>query len=324
MLAEKSFPALDCLIVGGGPAGLTAAIYLARFRRRLRLFDAGASRASWIPRSHNLPGFPRGLEGGALLSALRDQLAVYGAAAEDGRVDDLRPGASGFEALVDGAWVGAKTVLLATGVVEIIAPLPHVAEAIRRGEVRVCPICDGFEAEGRRVAVIGRGDHAGREAIFLRTWARQVSVVLEPEDELTAEVAQAVAASGIPVIRSSWTLIELSPACATVTSTDGQRAEFDLIYSAFGVTPQVKLARRLGAALDESGRLTVSEHQETSVAGLFAAGDVVRGLNQIAVAEGEGAVAATTIHNRLPRNPCLPEHTAEHSPAPAPDAELEL
>lgn len=304
MAAEQNSAPLDCLIVGGGPAGLTAGIYLARFRRRLRLFDAGASRASWIPRSHNLPGFPQGVEGGALLAALRDQLAVYGVKPQSGRVEGLRRREQGFEAQVDGGWIAAKTVLLATGVAEIVAPIPHVAEAIRRGEVRVCPICDGFEAGGRSVAVMGRGAHAAREAIFLRTWARKVSLVLDPEDYLTAETAYAVAASGISVIRSTWDRVQLSPGSAMITAMDGQRHVVDLIYSAFGVTPQAKLARGVSANLDGDGRLTVSEHQETSVPGLFAAGDVVRGLNQIAVAEGEAAVAATTIHNRLPANPC--------------------
>lgn len=310
MHADESAAVLDCLIVGGGPAGLTAAVYLARFRRRLRLFDAGASRASWIPRSHNLPGFPQGIEGKALLAQLRDQLAVYGPAVEAGKADEVRRLPDGFEALVGGHRIKAKTILLATGVAEIVAPIPHVAEAIRRGEVRVCPICDGFEAQGRSVAVVGRGDHAAREAIYLRTWADRVSLVLEPEDDLTSTAAEALAANEVPIIRSAWDLIEVSLEGVTVADAEHRRHRFDLIYSAIGVTPQVKLARTLGADLDADGRLIVSEHQETSVPGVFAAGDVVRGLNQIAVAEGEAVVAATTIHNRLQPNPCAPSTTA--------------
>jgi thioredoxin reductase (NADPH) len=293
---------LDCLIVGGGPAGLTAAIYLARFRRRIRLIDGGASRASWIPRSHNLPGFPKGVEGAALLQALREQLGCYGAAPEEGRVEALRREADGFSAQVDEIWTRARTVLLATGVAEVIPPIPHVAEAIRRGEVRVCPICDGFEAQGRKVAVIGRGDHAAREALFLRTWAEAVSVVLEPHDTLARETDEALAASRTPILRSTWDRIAVKPGEVTIETVDGQSHAFDLAYSAVGVTAQVKLVRDLGAELDD-GRLVVDGHQQTSVPGLYAAGDVVRGLNQIAVAEGEAAVAAAAIHNSLPPNP---------------------
>ena len=293
---------LDCLIVGAGPAGLTAAIYLARFRRRIRLIDAGASRASWIPRSHNLPGFPDGIEGDALLQALRDQLAVHGGAVEPGRVEDLRRSGEGFEALLDGAWIGARTVLLATGVVEIVPPIPHVAEAILRGEVRVCPICDGFEAQERKVAVFGRGEHAAREALFLRTWAEDVSLVLEPHDVLEPQTEQALAASGVALLRSTSDRIRLRPGEAAIQTVDGSERRFDLAYSAFGVTAQVKLARGLGAEMSADGRLVVDGHQRTSIPGLYAAGDVVRGLNQIAVAEGEAAAAAAAIHNALPRN----------------------
>src|SRR6185437_3505878 len=141
MTLDSGGAPLDCLIVGGGPAGLTAGIYLARFRRRLRLIDRGASRASWIPRSHNLPGFPDGVRGEDLLAALRQQLAVHGAAVESRLVSDLRRDADGFAALADGTWISARTVLLATGVAEDIPPIGGVAEALRRGELRVCPIC---------------------------------------------------------------------------------------------------------------------------------------------------------------------------------------
>jgi thioredoxin reductase (NADPH) len=304
MAVDTGGAPLDCLIVGGGPAGLTAGIYLARFRRRLRLVDAGASRAAWIPRSHNLPGFPKGMHGEDLLAALRRQLAAHDATVESGRVTELRRDPAGFAAVAGGTSITATTVLLATGVAEEIPPIPFVAEALRRGELRVCPICDGFEGQGRSVAIIGRGDHAAREALFLRTWAPRVSLLLAPGDDPAPDLAQALEAAGVYVHRCAWEGVELTPDGARIAATDGVRHAFDLIYSAFGVTPQARLAESLGARLAGDGRLLVDEHQETSVPGLYAAGDIVRGLNQIAVAEGEAAVAATAIHNRLPRNPC--------------------
>ncbi|WP_257837152.1 NAD(P)/FAD-dependent oxidoreductase [Phenylobacterium sp. J426] len=86
------------------------------------------------------------------------------------------------------------------------------------------------------------------------------------------------------------------------TSGEGEKRSFDVVYSALGVTPRAQLAVQAGAKLDDSGRLIVGSHQETSVPGLYAAGDVVRGLNQISTAEGEGAIAATDVHNSLDRN----------------------
>jgi thioredoxin reductase (NADPH) len=302
MTCNEGLEPVPCLIVGGGPAGLTAGIYLARFRRRLRLFDTGASRTSWIPRSHNLPGFPKGVRGEDLLCALRQQFAVHHGVVEGGKVEDLRRGEAAFTARVGAERIQAETVLLATGVVETVPAVPHVAEAVRLGKVRVCPICDGFEVQGRSVAVLGSGDHAAREALFLRTWATEVAVVLSPEDQLSPELQKALAIADAPVLRASLDGVALAPDEIRITTFDGASRQFDLVYAAFGVTPQVDLARNVGARLDPEGRLQVNQHQETTVPGLFAAGDIVRGLNQIAVAEGEAAVAATAIHNRLPPN----------------------
>jgi thioredoxin reductase (NADPH) len=296
---------LDTLIVGAGPAGLTAAIYLARFRRQVLVAHTGASRASWIPRSHNLPGYVEGLHGDTLLDRLGRQAGAYGVQMRQARVTDLEHlGQDGFGAEVGGERVEARHVVLATGVVETVPAIPGAAEAITRALMRVCPICDGFEAQGKRVAVLGSGDHAAGEALFLRTWAADVSLVLTRGAELGAQRREALARHGVKVFHAALESVSLGENEVTAICTEGGRPNhFDIIYSAFGVTPQVKLARALGARLDESGRLVTDEHMQTSVDGLYAAGDVVRGLNQISVAEGEAAIAATAIHNRLPRNP---------------------
>jgi thioredoxin reductase (NADPH) len=302
-LAASSGVELDCLVVGAGPAGLTAALYLARFRRRVRVVDSGASRAKWIPRSHNLPGFPGGVHGQDLLDALASQVARYGVAVEQARLEEIAASANGFAASLEGATVLARAVVLATGVVEIVPPIPGVADAIRRGVVRVCPICDAFEAEGRSIAVLGDGDHAAREALFIRTFAEEVTVVLSADGRLSPEVEGELQAAGVRLLRADVTSISVGERDVTaICLADGRPCQFDVLYSAFGITPQVKLARSLGVALDAQGRIKVDEHQETAVHGVFAAGDVVRGLNQISVAEGEGAIAATAIHNRLERN----------------------
>ena len=295
----------DTLIVGAGPAGLTAAVYLARFRRKVLVADTGTSRARWIPTSRNLPGFARGLHGETLLERLREQVEAYGVEVRPTGVDTLARGEDGgLQARIGGSEVGAAAVILATGVVETVPAIPGAVEAITRSLMRVCPICDGFEAQGRKVAVLGAGDHAAGEALFLRTWAADVSLVLTRDAELSEARREALKQLGVNVFHTALESVSLAADDVTAICTEGgQPNHFDIIYSAFGVTTQTDLARQLGARLDENGRLYVDAHQETSVEGLYAAGDVVRGLNQISVAEGEAAVAATAIHNRLPRNP---------------------
>ncbi len=296
---------LDTLIVGAGPAGLTAAVYLARFRRQVLVADTGASRALWIPKSRNLPGFARGLHGETLLERLRQQLQAYGVEIRHQPVTALaRRADGGFLARIGEVDLAATTVILATGVVEIVPEVHGAVEAITRSLMRVCPICDGFEAQGKKVAVLGSGDHAAGEALFLRTWAANVSLVLTREAELGGTHREALHLLGVKVFHTALESVSLAEDEVTAVCTEGgQPNHFDIIYSAFGVTAQTDLARQLGATLDEDGRLYVGRHQETSVDGLYAAGDVVRGLNQISVAEGEASIAAAAIHNRLPRNP---------------------
>ncbi len=295
---------LDCLIVGAGPAGLTAALYLARFRRRVLAADAGASRAQWIPRSRNVPGFAEGVGGEALLDALRRQLGAYDVQPISSHVDQLRLDGEVFAARIGEEAVTARTVILATGVVETIPPIEGAAEAIRAGVLRVCPICDGYEAQGRRVAVMGAGDHAAREALFLRTFAKDVVLLLTPDGEIAPDLAKDLEAVAVKTLKVGLDALSIRPGAVAARGPDGLEETFDAVYSAFGVTPQVKLARGLGVALDEQGRVKTGDDQQTSVAGVYAAGDVVRGLNQISVAVGEAAIAATAVHNRLAPNPC--------------------
>ena len=296
---------LDCLVIGGGPAGLTASTYLGRFRRRITVIDKGWSRAEWITLSHNLPGFAKGIAGPALLEDMRSQARLYGANLQTGVVDALRRTDDGrFATTIDGVDLSASTVLLATGVIENKPPLPHVADAVKRGLIRTCPICDGYEAIGKRVAVLGAGEHAAAEALFLRTYSGQVTLLLPAygADALSDETQRLLKSATVMVTHVTVGAVSLdNDGVVALEVEDGNIHRFDVVYSAFGTTTQSQLADALQARADPSGRLFVNEHQQTSVEGLYAAGDLVRGLNQISVANGEAAIAATAIHNRLPK-----------------------
>lgn len=295
-------PLLDCLIIGAGAAGLTAATYLARFRRQITLIDGGASRLLSIPTSHNYPGFAGGIHGSELLQRLREQAQRYGACIVNATVERL-------DKLDDGRFVAvaglqqwhARFVILATGVVDIAPPFPDVQRALAQGCLRYCPVCDGFEAIGKRVAVLGRGKSGIGEALFVRHFADAVSLfsLAEPMDLAAEERAKLddarIEAVPEPVVKLAFD----EAGVMRIYLSNGRQEHFDVVYAALGTRCNADLACALGAAGTEKGALLVDAHQQTAVDGLYASGDVVAGLNQIAVAMGQAAIAATAIHNRL-------------------------
>lgn len=292
----------DCAVIGGGPAGLTAAVYLGRSRRRFTIFDTGESRARWIPTSHNTPGFPEGVHGEELLARLREQAAQYGPKPQREKVESLVKGDDGaFRLRTASGEVLARTVILATGVRDEVPELPHLARAVKRGLIRSCPICDGYECSGKSVGVLGSGDHAAREALFLRTYSDRVTVLLNDEHQPSDENRRRLDEAGVRLIVAPVREIAQLENGITCMVAENQGHPFDVVYSALGIAPNVALAEQAGAELAE-GRVVVDDHMRTTVDGLYAAGDVVRSLNQVAVAYAEAAIAAVAIHNGLPSN----------------------
>ncbi len=301
-MTNRDMKPLDCMVIGGGPAGLTGAIYLARFRRPFVVFNSGASRASIIPTTHNHPGYPDGISGADLLERLRRQATRYGAPLVRDEVTALERAADGtFEARTAGGdtW-RARTVLFAAGAVDVTAPVPRLDEAISAGRVRYCPICDGFEAIERRIGVLGHGASATEEAIFLRAYSHDVTVMShEAPFEADAAQAERLASHGVASVAQAVGAFDWDESGIEAVTTDGHRHRFDTLYVALGLDVRSRLAQALGAEATGKGALATDDHQRTKVPGLYAAGDVVDGLDQISVAMGQAARAATAIHNDL-------------------------
>ena len=315
---------LDCLIIGAGPGGLTAATYLMRFHRRILVVDAGASRARWIPTSHNCPGFPSGVHGTTLLERMREQATGYGTPIVEGCVVKLEREDDGFlVTAADGTRWRARFVILATGVVDRMPALHGLEDAIATSAVRLCAICDAYEASDDSIAVYAPVDDAIRHALFLRTFSPHVSAVPLDATAPDPELVQQAREAGItlcPVPRA----MRFEPGDAyagaaggvVVEFEGGGRTRFATLYPVLGSQAQTGVATALGARCDDNAELIVDAHQQTSVEGLYAIGDLVSALNQIAVAVGHAAIAATAIHNRLPRNF---RERRETQPATAPD-----
>jgi thioredoxin reductase (NADPH) len=297
---------LDCLIVGAGPAGLTAALYLARFKRRFLVVDSGSPRASWIPTSHNIPVFAEGISGRDILARQRAHAERYGASIVDGTVTALQKMPDAFVGFIEASDGGtrqikARRVLVATGAIDIEPELPDLPNAVQRGLVRYCPICDGYEARDKKIAVIGYGDRGLGEAAFVaRTYSRDVTLLtLGQGMDLDSSERERIAKHGIKVVHEPIAALEVEGDRITAMRTgSGQEHRFEVLYSALGLRLRSDLAIALGAKHDEAGGLIADDHNRTSVKGLYAAGGVVRGLDQIVVAMGHAAIAATDIHNR--------------------------
>ncbi|MEA3012980.1 MAG: thioredoxin reductase [Sphingomonadales bacterium] len=293
---------LDCLIIGGGPAGLTAAIYLARFHLSLRVVDAGSSRAALIPCTRNHAGFPDGISGEALLARMAAQAQKYGAAIEAGRVTRLDRAEEGFVAEWGSGPARARTVLLATGVTNRRPPMDESLhdEALRRGLIRYCPICDGYEVTDRKVGVIGSGARGIAEALFLRGYTADITLIAPDRAlDLAPGDRAKLRDLGIRAVDGPCHAVAALDD-AIVVETQGGHYTFDSVYPALGSDVHSELAGQIGVALNgETGCVLVDAHQRTNVPGAYAAGDVVIGLDQISHAMGEGGVAATTIRNDL-------------------------
>ena len=285
---------VDCVIVGGGPAGLTAALYLARFLRSVIVIDAKDGRAGIIPKTHNLAAFPEGISGEDLLMRMRRHAELYGVLINAGIVKTVAKKDAIFHVTTDAKVIVARTVILAMGVFNHRPPLPPQVhdQGLQRGLIRYCPICDAHEVQGKRIAVLGDVTHGFEEAKFLHHFS--ASVTLIPPDGTTA-----VARSGIAGLGSPMKSIALSDLTVMVSLENGQIEHFDTLYVALGTTPQTQLAAHLGVALDKAGHVKTDARQATNVSRVYAVGDIVAGLDQIAVGMGQAAIAATAIHNQL-------------------------
>jgi thioredoxin reductase (NADPH) len=294
---------LDCLVIGGGPAGLTAAIYLARFHLSILVVDGGKGRAATIPCTRNHAGYPDGISGAELIALMKEQAQKYGAKIIDGTVARLeRDKDSGLLAAEWGSGpVRALSVLLATGVTNRRPPMDEELhdEALARGQIRYCPICDGYEVTDKKVGVLGSGHHGVAEAVFLRGYTSDVTLIA-PHKAMNVSAVDRLALeqAGIATVDGPAEAVAIAADSITVDTADGHFT-FDSVYPALGSDVHCQLAEMVGARMGDDGCVGVDQHMRTSVEGVYAAGDLVIGLDQISSAMGQGGIAATTIRNDL-------------------------
>ena len=294
----------DALILGGGPAGLSAAIYLGRFTRRVLVLDMGQGRSSFSQCNENYLGFPDGVTTRELRDLGRRQAERFGAQFKQCRVERVeRRDDGGFRAITtDGDFEG-KTLLFATGVTDVWPDVPGILDWIGR-QVFWCITCDGHRAIDKKVVCIGNCDEAATTTLQFLLFTRDLTLIADPEKERCSSVKEGdLAAQGVAVHHTRPDRMELTPegdAIAALCLSDGTRLECDLVFSLLGVRPNTQLARELGVALDADGYIEIDEEGYTNIPGVFAAGDLTRMYTQqVASAVHAGAEAAQTMNYYL-------------------------
>lgn len=293
----------EIAIVGAGPAGLSAAVYAARFCRSTLVLHDGQARARRIAKTYNVPGFDDGITGPELIERMTRHASKYGAQFVETEIATavLQGDVFVLTDTVGQEW-RAKALILATGIILNQIPLDEATHetAIANDVLRYCPVCDGYEHRDKRIAVVGCDFSGAGEALFLRQFSDDITLLPKDEAELTAKERADLAAAGVHTIVAPIT--HYAPQAHSMDIyVEGQAAplSFDVLYPALGVTPRNELAASLSLPLNDCGNTDAASPFGTPVSGLYCAGDLVDGLDQVSVAIGHGAVAATKAHNWL-------------------------
>ncbi|HEY3331111.1 MAG TPA: NAD(P)/FAD-dependent oxidoreductase [Capsulimonadaceae bacterium] len=313
----------DALIIGGGPAGLSAAVYLGRFRRRVLVLDEGKGRSSFSQINENYLGFPDGVSTRELRELGRKQAERFGAEFADCVVEAIERTEMGFVARCGDRDYEGLTVLFATGVCDIWPDIAGIERWIGCG-VFWCITCDGFHAIDKRIVCLGNDDEAATTALQFLLYTREVTLIVDPGHDRISDLKRAeLVKYGVGLVSGHASSIEASSdgsSIAAICLEGGQRLECDMIFSLLGVTPNTGMAKELDVTTDEQGYIEIDDEGYTNVPGVFAAGDLTKMYTQqVASAVHAGAEAAQTMNYYLYASfqknvdDCLPEATPEEA-----------
>lgn len=299
----------DVIIVGGGPAGLAAAIYTAREKLSTLVVEAGVTGGMMALTANvdNYPGYPLGSTGFEIAKNMTDQAKACGAQLKYGRVESLQAVDGLYQLMVDGQMLVARTVLLATGTTNRKLGLEREDSLIGQG-VHYCATCDGAFYQDKIVAVIGGGNSAVEEALFLTRFASKIHLLVRSRLTATPVLQQALQVA----ITAGKIELYLETSVQQIKMTDGAFAGLEIdqagqshdlavdgMFIFIGLVPKTEfLAGQV--AVDDQGFIKINAQHQTSLPGVFAAGDIVSGsLKQIAIAVGDGVQAALAISHYL-------------------------
>ena len=300
----------DVAVVGGGPAGLSAALWLARYLHKVVVIDSGDPR-NWETRGINGYLGHQGIRSPELRRVGRIEGEKYGAQFVSGIVDTAinETGELFAMCLRDGKTIEARRILLAIGIRDVWPDIPGLDQCY--GEtVHVCPDCDGYETRDKKTVVIGSGRKAVGMALALTTWTKQIVICTNSEPpDMSQELLNILKPLNIPVLDAPITcVLSQQKEIRAVELEGGMSLDCERLFFAIGQYPSDDLGSQLGCKRDEIGRLVIDQRNHTSIRNVFAAGDVAGGPQLAIAAAASGAIAAVAIHASLvPETRKLPD-----------------
>jgi thioredoxin reductase (NADPH) len=299
--ASRMTARYDVAIVGGGPAGLSAAIWLARYLHKVVVVDSGDPR-NWETRGINGYLGHLGVRSPELRALGREEGAKFGVEFVSGIVDEAinETGELFAIRLREGKVIEAERILLAIGIKDVWPEIPGLERCY--GEtIHVCPDCDGYETRDKKTVVVGKGRKAVGMALALTTWTRKLMICTNGEKpDIEQKLLDQLKALNIPVLdQAIKCVVSRSSEISGIELEGGMSLDCERLYFAIGQYPADDLGAQLECKRDQLGRLVIDEHNHTSVKNVYAAGDIAPGPQVAVFAAASGAVAATAIHTSL-------------------------
>ncbi|RFU65341.1 NAD(P)/FAD-dependent oxidoreductase [Peribacillus glennii] len=293
----------DCIIIGGGIAGLQAAIQLGRYNHDVLVLDSNQGRSTICRCYHNILGWPEGVSGAELRRLGKQHAEKYGVSFLRDKVLSLSKKDGRFELGTEkDSKYTAATVFLATGLIDNLPDIENLAPCLGKS-IYVCPDCDGYEISGKKTVVLGNGNTGANMAATLTYWSNDIIYINHGGTTIEDSAKEALVSHNIPVITEpvSKIILDQDENLQGFTLTNGQIIEAERGFTVFsGNKMNYELAEQAGVTLNEKKHVVVNPRtKETNVDGIWAGGDLIAHSEQTTIAMGDGSQAAIWIHKRL-------------------------
>lgn len=293
----------DSIVIGGGPAGLSAAIYLARFNRSALVIDMGHGRTMNHEHNENYFGFPQGINARKLTELGKEQAERFGTTFFVDKILQIDKHENKFKLTGQREKYEGRTIILATGVTDLFPTFENYEDYVGKS-LFWCITCDGYKTRGKRVVVVGTTNESVVTCLQFKNFTDKLTFVTnceEPLNKITKEYLQRLEKANIPFMCACIKGVEgKNGQVESLVMADDQKIETDFIFNQQGASPNTELAKRLGVQLDKHGYIITDMNQRTNVAYVYAAGDVTKAFaHQIITAAHEGSMAAQTANYDL-------------------------